>query len=66
MEVHGHVPGHFDQNMHELSVSKAWHDVVILELALGLCEAEDVVSDPLGEVIVCILSKQILIRIKDF
>ena len=52
--------------MHELSVSKAWHDVVILELALGLCEAEDVVSDPLGEVIVCILSKQILIRIKDF
>ena len=48
LEVHGHIPRHLDKDMHQLSVSKARHNVVILELSLRLCESEDVVSDPFG------------------
>ena len=57
LEVHGHIPRHLDKDMHQLSVSKARHNVVILELSLRLCESEDVVSDPFGKVIIGILQK---------
>ena len=54
-KVHGHVPRHLDQHVHQVILLEAGDDVVVLELPLGLGEPENVVGDPLCWVIVPIL-----------